>query len=347
MKKFTKSVCAAAISAVISMSAVADDHKYEVMGGVGYTAYDNDRDMDDGMTGGVGLGFVLSPSWTLEAWASGSDSKDETSNVDLNGRYYHLDAVYNFAKSNSWQPYAVVGLGEQSFEIKGESEDYDETLLNLGVGAKRFLSDNLTLRGDVRAFNSLDEEKTDFGVNFALSYLIGGTSAPAVAKAEPVPVAAPVDSDGDGVYDDKDQCPDTPRNLKVDEVGCPIELSKPVSIEMKVHFDTDSAVVKEADYAEIQKVADFAKQYMNAAVKVEGHTDSTASNAYNLKLSERRAQAVEKVLEEQFGLAPDRVTAVGYGEERPIASNDTVEGRAANRRVVGEISTVVTVKVTK
>lgn len=348
MKQLTATFSTLALAALVAAPAFADDHKYEITGSVGQTFYAQDRDLDDAATYGVGLGYVLNPNWTLETWFNSTETDVEHSDIEVDSSHYRLDALRNFAGGNGWQPFLAFGVGQQRFDAE-DVPDADETLINFGGGVKRFLTENISMRGDLRAFHSLDEEDTDFGASLGVAYNFGGSPKAAPAVAEPAPVAAPapVDSDGDGVFDDKDQCPDTPRELKVDEVGCPIELSKPVTIDMKVLFDTDSAVVKEQYYGEIQRVADFAKQYLNTAIVVEGHTDSTASNAYNLSLSERRAQAVEKVLEEQFGLAADRVTSVGYGEERPIATNDTVDGRATNRRVVGEISTVVKTMKTK
>ena len=83
------------------------------------------------------------------------------------------------------------------------------------------------------------------------------------------------------------------------------------------------------------------KQYENTRVEVQGHTDSRGSAAYNESLSQRRAAAVAAVLVREHGVNPANVTARGYGEANPIASNDTEEGRAANRRVVGQVSAKV------
>lgn len=76
------------------------------------------------------------------------------------------------------------------------------------------------------------------------------------------------------------------------------------------------------------------KTYPQATADIEGHTDSRASHEYNQVLSQRRVNAVRKILIEQYGISPDRLNAVGYGETRPVASNDTAEGRQLNRRVV-------------
>lgn len=78
-------------------------------------------------------------------------------------------------------------------------------------------------------------------------------------------------------------------------------------------------------------------QYPQTRTTVEGHTDSVGPDAYNQRLSERRAQAVRDVLVHQYGVSADRVDSVGYGESRPVADNATAEGRAINRRVEAEV----------
>jgi outer membrane protein OmpA-like peptidoglycan-associated protein len=154
------------------------------------------------------------------------------------------------------------------------------------------------------------------------------------------------DEDGDGVFDRRDRCPGTPPNTPVRHNGCPFpeyaspaqvmeadEPAVPVRVELDVKFDFDKSVVKEGSHADIKSLADFMKQYPQTTTTVEGHTDAIGSDAYNQGLSERRANAVRDVLVEQHGIDVNRVSAVGYGESRPVADNDSESGRAINRRV--------------
>jgi outer membrane protein OmpA-like peptidoglycan-associated protein len=110
-----------------------------------------------------------------------------------------------------------------------------------------------------------------------------------------------------------------------------------VRVELDVKFDFDKAQVKEASYGDIKNLADFMSQYPQTSTVVEGHTDSVGTDAYNQRLSERRAAAVRSVLVDQYGVAGGRVNAVGYGESRPVADNATEAGRAINRRVEAEV----------
>lgn len=157
------------------------------------------------------------------------------------------------------------------------------------------------------------------------------------------------DADGDGVVNKEDRCPDTPRGTRVDERGCPLPVAAPpapepmpaapaeVRVELDVKFDFDKSTVKEGSKADIKAVADFMSQYPQTTTTVEGHTDSVGTDAYNQRLSERRANAVRDVLVEEYGVGADRVNSVGYGESRPVADNATAEGRAINRRVEAEV----------
>jgi OOP family OmpA-OmpF porin len=147
-------------------------------------------------------------------------------------------------------------------------------------------------------------------------------------------VGCPVDSDGDGVPDYLDKCPDTPLNLKVDAKGCPL----PVTFNLKIEFNTGKADIRPQYRGQLQKVANFLKSHPDTTAMVEGHTDSSGAADYNLKLSQRRADSVMDYLETEFNIKPGRLSAKGYGETKPIASNENKEGMQANRRVLVIIS---------
>jgi OOP family OmpA-OmpF porin len=151
----------------------------------------------------------------------------------------------------------------------------------------------------------------------------------------------PLDSDGDGVADGADECPNTPRGTEVDAKGCPkpaplFELdekgqAKPLILE-GVNFEYDSARLTPDSREVLDRVAESLKAWPDVRVEVGGHTDWDGSNAYNQSLSQRRADSVRAYLIDA-GVAASRMTTRGYGEESPIATNETPEGRARNRRV--------------
>ena len=134
----------------------------------------------------------------------------------------------------------------------------------------------------------------------------------------------PKDSDGDGVIDSQDRCPNTPKGATVNKVGC--------WIVKGLLFDFNKADIKPKYYKNLQEVIKVLKANPGLKVEIQGHTDNIGSAAYNMKLSLRRAQAVANYLV-KHGISASRLKVKGYGFTRPVASNDTPEGRALNRRV--------------
>jgi OOP family OmpA-OmpF porin len=134
-----------------------------------------------------------------------------------------------------------------------------------------------------------------------------------------------LDSDGDGVADYLDQCPDTPKGAAVNNVGC-------WAFEGVVLFDFDRYEIRPEAEPLLEEVVSILKQNSEIKVEIQGHTCNIGSAAYNQKLSENRAQAVMDYLV-RHGIPSYRLTAKGYGLTEPVASNETEEGRAKNRRV--------------
>ncbi|MFT7578479.1 MAG: outer membrane protein OmpA-like peptidoglycan-associated protein [Myxococcota bacterium] len=149
------------------------------------------------------------------------------------------------------------------------------------------------------------------------------------------------DNDKDGILDADDGCINEPENINgyQDSDGCPdepplarIEGCK-IVISEKVYFRTGKATIKKVSYPLLNEVARIVKEHPGIEkVFIEGHTDSRGSARYNRRLSDRRAKAVRKYLGRQ-GISTRKLTAKGYGEEKPIASNDTPENLELNRRV--------------
>ena len=142
------------------------------------------------------------------------------------------------------------------------------------------------------------------------------------------------DRDGDGVPDKDDLCPDVVGTVA--NQGCP-EITEGVRKSLNdyaktILFDTGKSTIKEASAGVLQNIIEILNEYKYARFNIEGHTDSVGSAATNQRLSEERAGAVRNYLIEN-GIASDRLVSAGYGEDRPIASNNTREGRRTNRRV--------------
>lgn len=155
------------------------------------------------------------------------------------------------------------------------------------------------------------------------------------------------DEDGDGVFDRRDRCPDTPAGTQVNHMGCPLPQypasapqPEPTATPEVITLDDQGQVLFAFDSAELTQGAQQRLQGLLPKlndpsvtnVKVIGFTDSVGSDSYNQRLSERRASGVAEYLISQ-GLAPNKVTSQGRGESEPVADNDTDEGRSRNRRV--------------
>jgi OOP family OmpA-OmpF porin len=145
-------------------------------------------------------------------------------------------------------------------------------------------------------------------------------------------VGCPLDSDNDAVADYLDLCPGTPEGVIVDQDGCPLPGQNLLSLT-GVNFEFDKAVLTAEAKSILSEAVTLLKDTDDIVeVRVEGHTDSIGSEAYNQDLSQRRAESVVNYLTSQ-GIDGRNLVPVGLGENFPVANNDTAEGRAANRRV--------------
>lgn len=146
------------------------------------------------------------------------------------------------------------------------------------------------------------------------------------------------DSDFDGIPDKKDRCPAEPEtaNDYQDEDGCPDEIPKAVQkftgVIRGITFETNKAVIRPSSEPTLEEALGVLQQFPDVRLEVQGHTDDVGAEDFNLDLSQRRAEAVVAWFVSR-GVDPARLRAVGFGETRPIAENDTDAGKAENRRV--------------
>lgn len=151
-------------------------------------------------------------------------------------------------------------------------------------------------------------------------------------------VTTPVlDSDGDGVPDSIDQCPATPWNVVVDERGCPFIGEVGLMMEFRAFFDKDSSELLPKYQAELDRVGLKMQEYKDANLWIEGHNSRTEVDSADLSkpnpLAQARADNVKNYLMSKFDIAPERIKAIEYGANRPIAPSDSEEGNMLNRRV--------------
>ena len=284
---------------------------------------DSVRDMSNGNLFGGSVSYFLTEDVSLglsygEYHDIRSDDRQDfgaRGRKNVKGNLSSLDATYHFGTPGvGLRPFVSAGVGHQSLSNLTPRTGRDHTTFgNVGAGAKYYFTENVFAKASVDGMYGFDNNQAEWmaGVGFGVNF--GGSTKPVAAPvAEPAPVE-PV------VYEEVE------------------EVAEAVRVELDVKFDFDKADVKQDSYSDIENLAEFMKQYPQTATTVEGHTDSTGNAAYNQKLSERRAAAVRDTLVNQYGVEADRVNAVGYGKDRPVADNATNEGRAINRRVEASV----------
>lgn len=338
---------------------------FTVSGMLGHYEFDNKLELEGSPFGSIGLGYKFASPWALELNYLQTSTEYRDSGADLDLEQLRLDVLYHFPRQGRAQPYLVAGAGNQTLDT---GVDWENTTVNIGFGLNYFITDGLSVRGDMRLFNDVDYEDTNYGLGLGLRYLFG-TARPASAPR----AVEPRDSDNDGVPDSVDQCPNTPPNTAVDEIGCTIILdedgdgvpdsedacpdtspgavvdaqgcyvviTETKEMTMRIEFGNNSAEIDSGSVGEIKELADFMTQYPLTDVVIEGHTDDRGAESYNQQLSERRAASVARMLISQFGIDESRVSSVGYGESRPMVPNNSEANRAANRRVTAKVSAQV------
>lgn len=347
------------------------DGQWYVNGMATYLNADRDFDLKENFFGGqVSVGRAFSKHWNLELEADYLDAEGDFANGDAEFLGAALNALYVFNRDKFISPYLIAGVGALGYDPEVGSSS-TRTQVQGGAGFLLDLfTERLALRAEIlgRWADFSPDSTTDRLVNVGLQWSFGQArrAAPIVAAA---PVAAavvapppPSDSDGDGVIDDNDRCPNTPAGAAVNAVGCPDtdgdgfyddvdqcpNTIKGALIDdvgcgyqlSGVQFGFDSDVLAPSAENLLDEVADRLKQNKNVGLVLEGYTDSRGADAYNLDLSTRRAQSAKDYLASQ-GVSPYRMVVVGKGEADPVATNETEEGRAANRRVVLKVDSWV------
>lgn len=152
-------------------------------------------------------------------------------------------------------------------------------------------------------------------------------------------VSVNLDSDGDGVPDNIDRCPNTPKNVVTDDYGCEVSISmdRGLKIEYRAFFDKNSSELLPKYQAELERVGLKMQEHKTAIIRIEGHSAKSEVDSADLNksnpLAQARADNVKNYLMSTFNISPERITVVEYGANRPIAPFDSKEGDMFNRRV--------------
>jgi OOP family OmpA-OmpF porin len=340
-------------SNAMAADAYDDTGAWYVLPQIQYVFPDSKRNASDGPAAAFAIGNNFAPNMALEAAISYGSFGIRDSGAHDKLTAGSLDVLYKFLPSTSnFRPFLIGGVGAIGDKVAGFASE-DAMFVEGGVGALLGIGDQtgstrFQIRGEVKYRKEFLEgspfipnDPGDVIMGLGMQFMFGAPTAPPPApKAAPVviqeppppppppPPPEPLDSDGDGVPDSIDRCPNTPKGDKVDAYGCTIkdEIRLP-----GVTFAVNSAeLTPESDQVLGYAVATL-KQHPEFVIEVDGHTDSTGSDKLNMSLSQRRAESVEAYLK-AHGVT-NTLSAKGFGKTRPIEDNKTAEGRLANRRV--------------
>lgn len=356
------------IPALIGTMAVASDYNYEFTPVIGYNVQEGNLGLDDAMLYGGEFQYnrldsILKPELSILY----SENDIENSNLEAEILRIAVNGVYEYDQLGSITPLAKIGMGYETIDGTHNTPNSDGAFLDAGVGAKIALAKDIALKLEAIYMlkdgvkGSDNNFMTLAGLNFAFGPKAQPTPDP-VPEAEPKPIVEPepqvLDNDEDGVPNSEDACPTTPRGKKVDASGCCVDVDSDndgvidskdkcpntpagqvvdadgcmLKVNLHINFKFDSFKVDAPSETNIAKFANFLKLKPDYSAEIIGHTDSMGSKAYNKKLSQNRAKAVKELIVQE-GVESSRISTSGMGEEEPVATNKTREGRAQNRRI--------------
>ena len=244
------------------------------------------------------------------------------------------------------------------------SESYAQDIQQKFIDSN--ISESITVveyrRGDDLAFTDATRKGRNLSNRVMVTMYVNFPEEP-VKPVKPVQPAKPVeiDSDGDGVFDSSDECPGTPKGIEVDDKGCPLDsdgdgvinnidecpgtpkgfkvdnVGCPMSKELRLNFATNSYEIPQESHHKVVEFATFLKDNPAYGAEIVGHTDSIGTEEANNILSQNRAASVKTALVSE-GIDASRLTTDGRGEMEPVQTNETKEGRKANRRTEVKLS---------
>lgn len=320
-----------------------------------YMDIDNDRlmtanpnsNIDHGTGFGGELGYRLTESAEFRlSYSTINLVKENRGFSEPDAASGSLDALYFPTKENF---YLVGGFDYLNIVDTKAS-------VGLGAGYRHYISERAAIYFEGKGYYQFANNYKDSSVRLGFVYFFGDETKSSPAKKQQVspvntaPVATPVavkDADNDGVLDKDDRCPNTPAADKVDGSGCTIFSEEKSRMTLLVNFDNNKAIVKAEYLPEIKRMADFLKTYPKVSLVIEGHTSTVGSAAYNKNISQQRADAIVDMLVNQFSIAKNRLSAVGYGEERLLDENQNNAAHAKNRRIEAKVEATKQVAISR
>lgn len=280
--------------------------------------------------------------------------------TDFTNYSYNFYMGYEFKPHEKINPYIMAGIGYWTLGFEGENAygeeetfKFDDSGMKMPIlfgcdfSVASWLSitpfarlDIYSKENEITIYNDYGEFEIVDANKWRGSFAIG------VNLSIPIFYSAHSDEDGDGVWDDFDQCPGTPRGTYVDERGCPAKKPEKI-VEQKMSDDFDkgffvtndilfafnSDEISPNSYEILNAIGNILSKNKSWKVQIIGHTDNIGSDEYNQDLSQRRAKSVKNYLVKNFSMTANNLEAIGMGESKPVEDNSTAEGRSKNRRV--------------
>jgi len=423
MIKILKFRSVAVVAALlVSSASFAQDFSYEITPVIGYNMAEGNINVDDYLIYGAEFQYndfgALKPELSIIYGSADYNAPTHLNNKDTDVWRFGLNGVYEFGAINNFTPFVKAGIGYENFSDNYDSGNHNSVYVDAGAGAKYPLASNIDLKVEAIYMNKNNDNRLDSNLE-----LLAGITFKFGAKTQEVAKVVVVDSDNDGIADDKDSCPNSAPGVKVDANGCELDSDKdgivdsldkcPHSaigakvdangceldsdndgvvdsldrcpntsagakvdangceldgdkdgvgdsldkcpntpagakvdnqgcqekVNLQINFATGSYNVDAQSMKNIKKFSAFLKAVPNYNVEIVGYTDDVGSARNNKILSKKRADKVRKLIIQE-GVSPSRVTSVGMGEDEPIASNATPEGRAKNRRIEAHLKEV-------
>jgi OOP family OmpA-OmpF porin len=305
---------------------------------------------DFGIQGGLGYNFA--PNFALELNYGDGSYKVKgftgSSGPSEQLRVASLDVLYKFLPNSIFRPFLLAGSGELQDRIGANLDNNHSWMAEAGVGALTGIgsqsgSTRLQLRTEAKyrrefiqnnALIPKNPSDVVFGVGLQLSFGNPTRPVPVVAAAPPPPPPEPAPIPREAVVTPPPEPCHAPAGFQVD-ANC--HIVEQTVVVRAVDFEFNSTHLTVPAQHTLDEVAAALLTQPELNVEVQGHTDSIGTESYNLGLSQRRAEAVKAYLVNR-GLSATVLTAKGFGKSKPIAGNDTAEGRAQNRRVAFEVT---------
>jgi OOP family OmpA-OmpF porin len=356
------------------VSAQVRPYTFSVTPYLGGYLFDKDQKLSNTLVNGISLGYSFTKYFGVEAsgeYIATDYDLTVSGSRSTNVGNYRLDGIFNLIPDSRLVPFVFAGFGGQSINYPENVPNRTASAVDYGAGLKFFFTDWLALRADVRQIYVFDNSKKDIEYTLGLTFYFGGPKPATVAKYEPTAQPTPepmakervVTKASEPKVEEKVVAKATEPKVEPKAEEPVIILATEPMVEEKVvaavsatkaeekiiilafedvHFDFDKSTLRPEAQTILKRNIQLLIDNPKAKVRIAGYTSASGTEAYNQKLSERRAKAVQEYLINEGVITRDRLSTIGYGETRPAmheaAPKDLYSKAAmANMRVLFEI----------